>query len=370
MSRRTVIVALALAVILMPMVVHAATTTTTSLSSYLPIVPCGGTNSDGSAQPSCTPCDIFLLVQKVVNFVIFGITGPIAAFMVLLAGGMMLLGGATPSTFSRGKAILTNTLFGVAIILLAWVVTTFLIKMIAPNSETGNNWYNFTCPQVLQDASQVSYPPAPVAPQGNPQQPSQPIVQANQNVCTDTAALAKANGVPSTPTNAPSLTAMMTCIERDPVVAAAVRRDAGRPFTYDHDHTICNFTRGQPICGSCSHGAPSCHYGGKTGSQGAMAVDYSWNSKVIYFYFQNNVPTVVAINPGPNATPCSSVPQGVTCHVVSGQAALFDEIYHSVIANSCAHKLVNFEGDHTHVSTADCDVDGSGAYGRVPQNQN
>ena len=45
-------------------------------------------------------------------------------------------------------------------------------------------------------------------------------------------------------------------------------------FTFDHAHKSCNYTRGQPTCESCSHTVNSCHYGGTSGSDGALAVDF------------------------------------------------------------------------------------------------
>jgi len=45
--------------------------------------------------------------------------------------------------------------------------------------------------------------------------------------------------------------------------------------TYDETYPLCNTTRGIPICEpACSHATSSCHYGGSTGSTGALAVDF------------------------------------------------------------------------------------------------
>ena len=60
-----------------------------SAVGWFPIVPCGV----GSA-PACTTCDLFKTFKNVIDLVLYGITGPIAAFMIVWAGGLMLLGGA------------------------------------------------------------------------------------------------------------------------------------------------------------------------------------------------------------------------------------------------------------------------------------
>ena len=52
----------------------------------------------------------------------------------------------------------------------------------------------------------------------------------------------------------------------------------GSIFTYDTRYPTCNVTRGQPLCSpSCSHSVNSCHYGGATGANGALAIDYGLN---------------------------------------------------------------------------------------------
>jgi hypothetical protein len=129
--RKALIASLFLAVLLAPSLAGAA---------WLPLVPCGGPN-----QASCTPCSIFEAFKNIIDLVLYGITGPIAAFMIVYAGGMMLLGGGKPELYSKGKTLLTNTMIGVAIILLSWLVTNFLIKSLMTGGQ-GDSWYEFSCP--------------------------------------------------------------------------------------------------------------------------------------------------------------------------------------------------------------------------------
>lgn len=112
-------------------------------AAWLPLVPCGG-----EGQSPCTPCHLFETVKNVIDFVLYGITGPIAAFMIVWAGGLMLLGGGNPKLFGQGKAMLTQTLIGVTIILMAWVITNFLVKSLISGGQ-GDTWYEFTCPAGL-----------------------------------------------------------------------------------------------------------------------------------------------------------------------------------------------------------------------------
>jgi len=121
----------------------------TSAVSWIPIVPCGQSDTD-----LCTPCDLFQTGKNVIDLILFGITGPIAAFMVVLAGGMMLLGGGNPTLFGQGKTYLTRTLIGVAIILVSWTATNFLIKGLG-GGEQGEPWYKFSCPGGLANISKI-----------------------------------------------------------------------------------------------------------------------------------------------------------------------------------------------------------------------
>ncbi len=78
--------------------------------------------------------------------------------------------------------------------------------------------------------------------------------------------------------DAPVVSELTTCLIKNNLMLAV-------PFyTYDHDHPICNYTRG--ISGNgiqCSHARNSCHYGGAfisndphaASNQGALAIDFA-----------------------------------------------------------------------------------------------
>jgi hypothetical protein len=87
--------------------------------------------------------------------VLIGMTGPIAAFMIVWAGGMMLLGGGKPELYSQGKTLLKNTLTGVLIILMSWLVTDFLIKSLIKGGQ-GDKWNEFTCPAGLSAIAPIT----------------------------------------------------------------------------------------------------------------------------------------------------------------------------------------------------------------------
>ena len=338
-----------LVVLLTPALAHAA-------AVEFPLVPCGI-----GSQPVCTPCDLCEVTSRVINLILFGITGPIAAFMIVLAGGMMLLGGANPGNYSTGKKWLTNTLTGVTVILLAWVMTNFLIKSIAPTGNDRGPWYEFQCPQYLQEIEPEKEEVAPGAPAGLPLPPPAPAtpptaadveVVPGVKVSSLYASLAQSNKVPFPARSSGALTALMDCLYQDPIVAAMTfpkppngGTQSGN-FTYENDNMSCNYTRGRPVGGGrCAHGGSrgiSCHYGGKTGTDGAEAVD------------MNALMTTVTI---PGQVDANGQPKKVQAN----EENLFCELYRVLVTEKkCPFKLLNFEKDHTHISTTTCDADGRG----------
>ncbi len=347
--------------------------------SWLPLIPCGG-----SGQVPCSPCHLFEAFHNVIDFVLYGVTGPIAAFLVVVAGGMMLLNNGDPKRWGKGKTLLQNTLIGVSIILLSWVFTNFLIKTLAQGNAY-DGWNEFTCPAGLSNIVNIQTtfpsvsPPPPIA--------TSEVFAAQQDICSVPEMLSLANNTPnSNGQNAPVLTKMMACLESDPIVAALFDPTPSQHGTYDQSHPTCNRTRGRGVCEpdkKCSHGTdrrvPSCHYGGKTGTEGALAVDYNARSGVSVTYVIATRRIVASeSDPACKTAPVPPATEGSPglCRTVTGEAGLFDELYRVSQLRSCPTKFVFYEPVktssgavlyHTHISAQGCDADGSGPSGlRAP----
>lgn len=94
---------------------------------------------DGSAKEVfrvknvCTACDIFGLVQGVLNFLWWDVSIPLATLMIIYGGFQMLLpglGGAA-SAHEKGKKVLTNTVIGILIVFFAWLAIDTIIKSLS-----------------------------------------------------------------------------------------------------------------------------------------------------------------------------------------------------------------------------------------------
>ncbi len=279
-----------------------------------PLVPCGT-----SANPAtCTRCDLFHLLKNLIDFGLFAIVPVGGTLLFILAGIYYILGAANPSLLGRGKTIFENSFYAIVMIALAWLITNTILSNLGDN--VSGNWYSFQC---VNPTALPTLPP----PTGTPT-PSGTVTPTptstgkcgDPTLCSNLAGMASACKVPYPHQNSPALNAMISCISAG--VASQGVRLGPTHFTYDESHDSCNFTRGKPICDStCSHGTTgSCHTGGNTGTQGAEAVDL-------------------------NAGGGSEI---ALCRAIKN-------IYNS---GQCpGMKLVNFEGNHTHVSTTQCDQD-------------
>ncbi len=143
------------------------------------------------------------------------------------------------------------------------------------------------------------------------------------NLCSQPAQLAASNNEPYPKTNAPELNTLISCIK-----SRLSGQSLGSEYTFDNSYELCNYTRGQRSCtASCSHAVNSCHYGGKTGTQGSLAVDF-----------------------GNEVIGANIIQAAVACGVPSGKARCENAAGVNV---SCAS---GSGATHVHVSAASCDA--------------
>ncbi|OGN09835.1 MAG: hypothetical protein A3C61_03450 [Candidatus Yanofskybacteria bacterium RIFCSPHIGHO2_02_FULL_39_10] len=122
-----------------------------------PIVPCGNVPAGyyestftGPLTPEQTPCDrcqLFHLLRHLIDLVLVFIAPVVGTLFFIVAGVMIMMGGDNPGLLSRGKSIFNNTLIGIFIILMAWLVTNTLIQTLAKSGLVGEggSWWTFNC---------------------------------------------------------------------------------------------------------------------------------------------------------------------------------------------------------------------------------
>ncbi len=212
---------------------------------WLPLVPCG-VKGDPTRSAECNQCDLLKLLKNLIDMALFGITAPLATLFFVAAGFLYILSGANPGLASRARSIGTNTFFALLIIGGSWLIVNTLLRSFAKDN-VAPEWWKITCTTTVQPT--VTPPPTVD--------------------CENPSALAQKYNEPYPQKNASELETLMNCIQRQ-----LPGQDLGGVFTYEESNKLCNYTRGQPICGTCAHAVNSCHYGGRSGSNGALAVDY------------------------------------------------------------------------------------------------
>jgi quinol-cytochrome oxidoreductase complex cytochrome b subunit len=125
-------------------------------------------DSVGGVSSVCGFCDLFKLVQNVLNFVFWVITIPLAIVFVVYAGFLMIAPWTNQNLIQRGKKVLWNVFIGVIIIFIAWLAIDTIIKLLANQSLVSGSparlplgpWNQIECPitysqEVLEEIHEV-----------------------------------------------------------------------------------------------------------------------------------------------------------------------------------------------------------------------
>ena len=103
-----------------------ATTTTTVSREELKykdrLVPCGGTG-----QPKCDFNQLMIMINIIIDFIIFKLAFPIFAIAFAYAGFLLLFFGSEDAKRSEAKKIAINAFFGFVIALVAWLVVKSIL---------------------------------------------------------------------------------------------------------------------------------------------------------------------------------------------------------------------------------------------------
>lgn len=227
---------------------------------WWPLVPCGlNTEPEGKVgyTEPCNRCDLFKLLKNLIDFTLFGLVPILATLFFVIAGFNIVLAGGNMSSFARGKQIFFDTVKAVAVLSISWLLVNTLVHSLARDQNVANKWWQFECRTTVKPPTR----PAPIG-GGSVTLPSEQ--------CASTAQLAQTYNTSATIQNAPELDQMIACIKNN-----LSGKTLGSEFTFDQSHSKCNFTRGNAVCDtSCSHTVNSCHYGGSSGSNGSLAVDF------------------------------------------------------------------------------------------------
>jgi len=146
------------------------------------------------------------------------------------------------------------------------------------------------------------------------------------NDCSNPQALAAQYNEAYPYRDSPELDQLIACIGGKLSQQGISLQQLGSLFTFEQSNTLCNYTRGNAVCGSCSYVVNSCHYGGVTGNTGARAVDIG---NEVY-----SRQLIQAANEcGARSARCETTNQTVTCPPAS--AGNSPNIHISISTSTC-----------------------------------
>ncbi len=105
------------------------------------LVPCGG---DG--EPKCQLCHLFVMMDRIFDFIMLELTPVIAVLMITIGGIMLLFAGTKPEMLKLSKSIITSTIIGVVVIYASWIIVNSILTALGVQAWTGlGQWWIIDC---------------------------------------------------------------------------------------------------------------------------------------------------------------------------------------------------------------------------------
>jgi len=106
-----------------------------------PIVSCGGRGQD-----PCQFCDLFVVFNNVIKFLLFCLVPPFAVIGIVIAGIYFIFAGGNPGMISQGKDILRAVAIGLLIVFCAWLLIDLFFSYIGVvNLSLKEGWFQIEC---------------------------------------------------------------------------------------------------------------------------------------------------------------------------------------------------------------------------------
>jgi len=116
------------------------------ITSGAGLVPCNGIDKP------CTLCDFFVLIQNVINFILFDIVPPLAILIIAIGGFLFVFSYVNPieggaNMIARAKKLFVSLVIGLLLIYGAWLIinTFFLIIGVESWTNLEQGWFKINC---------------------------------------------------------------------------------------------------------------------------------------------------------------------------------------------------------------------------------
>lgn len=108
----------------------------------------------------CTICDLWILADNIINFLIFKMALPILVLAILIGGFVWMTSAGNPERIGKGKKILTSSIVGIFIAFGGWLIVDTIIKTFANEGAFAGAWNKIQeCPAPIVAAPPVVKPP-------------------------------------------------------------------------------------------------------------------------------------------------------------------------------------------------------------------
>ncbi len=115
------------------------------------LVPCGGTGQD-----PCTPCFIWVLLDKIINLMLY-LALPILIIVFVIGGFKFVIGSSDPKQIEEAKKLLSAGIIGIFIAFLGWLIVDTIVKTLAADGAFTPAWNQINeCPAPTKPTAPTS----------------------------------------------------------------------------------------------------------------------------------------------------------------------------------------------------------------------
>jgi hypothetical protein len=136
------------------------------------LVPCGRTRDNPKTKEdereSCTICHIFVLMKRIIDFMVEVIALPLVVLMAFIGGFLFITAAGSESRIRKGKDIIRTAVIAVVIVLTGWLLINTLLFFLTGQQQAGiatilgQRWNEVQCS--VTEWGCGSSPPLPAPP--------------------------------------------------------------------------------------------------------------------------------------------------------------------------------------------------------------
>ena len=115
------------------------------------------------SEARCQFCHLFVMLDGIIDFVLFQLVPPLAILMLVIAGIMYIIahfagaeilpegGRGGPAMYGQAKRVINSVIIGLLIIYTGWLIINLFFQFIGVAPWTGlqSGWFSIKCPIAL-----------------------------------------------------------------------------------------------------------------------------------------------------------------------------------------------------------------------------